>query len=131
MPKPSRGSARAWLLPIVLVLPLWSCLVIVSTAPGIISGATIVFVAFDDHGAFVAATHVMVADTAGEWRQSGSTGTDGSFRCTLGLGVTRVRMAVTPPAGYSLAGGDGWPRELDVPSDGSVRVEVRVVAGRP
>jgi hypothetical protein len=126
MPRPFRGSARARLLPLVLVLPLWSCLVIVSSTPTTISGATIVFVAFDDDGAFVASMRVTVVDVAGDWRQSGSTGMDGSYRCTVGSGVSRVRVSVTPPDGYALAGTERWPRELDLPADGSVRLEARV-----
>ena len=130
MPRPSRGSARAWILPIVLVLPLWSCLVIVSSGPTTLAGATIVFVAFDDHGSFVASAHVTVVDVAGDWQQSGATAADGSFRCAVGSGVRRVRVAVEPPAGYVLPPSERWPRELDVPADGSVRVEVRVISGR-
>ena len=126
MPRPLPGSARARLLPLVLVLPLWSCLVIVSSTPTTISGATIVFVAFDDDGAFVASMRVSVVDVAGDWRQSGSTGMDGSFRCTVATGVTRVRVSVAPPKGYALAVTERWPREIDLPADGNVRVEVRV-----
>jgi hypothetical protein len=126
MPRPLRGSARARLLPLVLVLPLWSCLVIVSSTPTTVSGATIVFVAFDDDGAFVASMRVTVVEVAGDWRQSGSTGRDGSFRCTVGTGVARVRVSVAPPDGYALAGTERWPREIDLPADGDVRVEVRV-----
>jgi hypothetical protein len=129
MPKPSRGSARAWLPAIVLLLPLWSCLVIVSSAPTSVSGATIVFVAFDDHGSFVASMRVTVVDVAGDWEQSGATATDGSFRCTVGSGVTRVRVAVAPPAGYAFPTSERWPRELDLPAGGSVRVEIRVTGG--
>ena len=126
MPRPFRGSARARLLPLVLVLPLWSCLVIVSSTPTTISGANIVFVAFDDDGTFVASMRVTVVDVAGDWRQSGSTGMDGSFRCAVATGVTRVRVSVAPPKGYALAVTERWPREIDLPADGNVRVEVRV-----
>ena len=126
MPRPFPGSARARLLPLVLVLPLWSCLVIVSSTPTTISGANIVFVAFDDDGTFVASMRVTVVDVAGDWRQSGSTGMDGSFRCTVATGVTRVRVSVAPPNGYALDVTERWPRELDLPADGNVRVEVRV-----
>jgi hypothetical protein len=126
MPRPLPGSARARLLPLVLVLPLWSCLVIVSSTPTTISGANIVFVAFDDDGTFVASMRVTVVDVAGDWRQSGSTGMDGSFRCTVATGVTRVRVSVAPPKGYALAVTERWPREIDLPADGNVRVEVRV-----
>ena len=126
MPRPLPGSARARLLPLVLVLPLWSCLVIVSSTPTTISGANIVFVAFDDDGTFVASMRVTVVDVAGDWRQSGSTGMDGSFRCTVATGVTRVRVSVAPPKGYALAVTELWPREIDLPADGNVRVEVRV-----
>jgi hypothetical protein len=38
-------------------------------------------------------------------------------------------VSVTPPAGYALASTEGWPRELDLPADGSVRIEVRVRSG--
>jgi hypothetical protein len=126
MPRPLPGSARARLLPLVLVLPLWSCLVIVSSTPTTISGANIVFVAFDDDGTFVASMRVTVVDVAGDWRQSGSTGMDGSFRCTVATGVTRVRVSVAPPKGFALAVTERWPREIDLPADGNVRVEVRV-----
>jgi hypothetical protein len=126
MPAAFHGSARARLLPLVFVLPMWSCLVIVSSSPTTISGATIVFVAVDGDGAFVASMRVTVADVAGDWRQSGSTGMDGSFRCTVGTGVTRVRVSVAPPNGYALAGTERWPREISLPADGNVRVEVRV-----
>jgi hypothetical protein len=126
MPRPLPGSARARLLPLVLVLPLWSCLVIVSSTPTTISGANIVFVAFDDDGTLVASMRVTVVDVAGDWRQSGSTGMDGSFRCTVATGVTRVRVSVAPPKGYALAVTERWPREIDLPADGNVRVEVRV-----
>ena len=126
MPRPLPGSARARLLPLVLVLPLWSCLVIVSSTPTTISGANIVFVAFDDDGTLVASMRVTVVDVAGDWRQSGSTGMDGSFRCTVATGVTRVRVSVAPPMGYALAVTERWPREIDLPADGNVRVEVRV-----
>ena len=126
MPRPLRRSARAWILPVILVLPLWSCLVIVSTSPTPISNATIVVVAFDDHGSFVASMRVTVVDVDGDWHQAGATGGDGSYRCTVGSGVTRVRVSVTPPAGYALAGAERWPRELDLPADGNVRLEVPV-----
>jgi hypothetical protein len=129
MPRPCGGAARPWLLPLILVLPLWSCLVIVSTSPTPISNATIVVVAFDDHGSFVASMRVTVVDVGGDWHEAGATGRDGSYSCTVGSGVARVRVSVTPPPGYALAGAEGWPRELDLPADGSVRIEVRVKAG--
>jgi hypothetical protein len=123
----SRTTWR-WCVPLLPLLTLTSCIVIISTSPTTLSGATIVFVATDHHGAFVPALHVTVTDVAGSWRSSGTTGRDGSFHCDVRSGVTRVRAEVLPPAGFMLQTSDAWPRSLDVPSDGSVRVEIRVSA---
>jgi hypothetical protein len=112
-----------------LLLAVTSCLVIVSTAPTTISEATIVFVAVDDHGAFVASLQVRVVDVMGDWRVDGLTGPDGSFHCGVRPGVTRVRAEIAAPAGYALLRSDEWPRQLDVPGTGTVRVEIRVIAG--
>jgi hypothetical protein len=128
--KPSpRSCARwKWFVPLLPLLTLTSCLVIVSTSPTTISGATIVFVATDHHGFPVPSMHVTVIDVAGAWRLNGVTAGDGSFRCGVRSGVARVRAEVVPPAGYVLLTSEPWPRHLDVPSSGSVRVEIRVRA---
>ena len=112
-----RGAAHAPLLPLV-----------VSTGPSALVGGNIVFVAVDGHGGLVASLHVTVADLAGDWRQDGMTARDGSFRCDVRSGVTRVRAVVTAPPGYVVSGTQPWPREIDVASNTSVRVEVRVTA---
>jgi hypothetical protein len=117
-----------WCIPILALLSLTSCLVIISPSSTTIAGATIVFVAADHGGAFVSSLHVTVVDVAGPWRSAGITGRDGSFRCDVRSGVTRVRAEVAPPAGYMLPMSEPWPRHLDLTSGGSVRVEVRVTA---
>ena len=67
MRKRSRGSRVPWTGMVVaaalLVLP--SCILIVSTAPTTVSGATVVFVAVDDDGFFVASLGVTVVDVHG------------------------------------------------------------------
>ena len=108
----------------LLVLP--SCILIVSTAPTPVSGATVVFVAVDDHGFFVASLGVTVVDVHGSWREHGVTTRDGSFTCSIEPGISRVRADVTPPAGYIVSDSKGWPRDVEVPSGGSTRVEIRV-----
>lgn len=125
----SGASGSRWyrFLPLLpLFLAVTSCLVIVSTAPTTLSGATIVFVAVDDHGVSVASLHVRVVDVAGAWRIDGLTGPDGSYHCGVRRGVTRVRADIAAPAGYALLRSDEWPRNLDVPGSGTVRVEIRV-----
>ena len=128
MQRRSWGSRVPWTWMVVAaaVLALPSCLVIIGTAPTTVSGANIIFVAVDADGAFVASLGVTVIDVHGDWRQHGLTRHDGSFTCTIGPGVSRVRADVTPPAGYVLSDSNGWPRDLQVPAGGSTRVEVRV-----
>jgi hypothetical protein len=74
-------AASRWVLPVVPLLALTSCVLIVTTTPTTISGATIVFVAIDDHGGAVASLHITVEDVSGEWRDDGLTAGDGFFRC--------------------------------------------------
>ena len=123
----SSGRWR-WFIPILPLVTLTSCLVVVSTNPTTISGATIVFVATDDHGAFVSSLQVTVVDLAGDWRVEGLTTRDGSFQCGVRAGVTRIRVEVAPPAGYVLVLSDTWPRHLDVSTGGSVRVDIKLKA---
>ena len=127
-PKPSRRRIAPWkpAVPLLAALTLNACIVFISTAPTAVSGATIVFVATDGHGQYVRSLRVVIADVAGVWRTDGLTGGDGSFRCGVGEGVTRVRAEVVPPAGYVLARSDNWPRDLDVSGGGNVRVEIHV-----
>ena len=127
-PHASSGSWRI-AVPIVALLTLPACLLVVSTGPTSIEGATIVFVATDDRGALVASLRISVADLDGQWHQSGLTSGDGSFRCGIRSGVTRVRAELTLPIGYVLRRSDQWPREIDVPTHGSVRIEIRVASG--
>jgi hypothetical protein len=133
MRRRSRGVVVPWrwLFPLVCLLCLPSCLLIVSTGPTELSDATIVFVAFDDHDARVAMLRITVVDVRGDWRAEGITSRDGSFRCSVPPGVTRVRAAAAAPSGYVLESSGDWPRELAVPSGGSVDVEVRMTALRP
>ena len=107
-PKPSRRRIASWkrAVPLLAALTLNACIVIVSTAPTAVSGATIVFVATDGYGQSVRSLRVVIADVAGVWRTDGLTGGDGSFRCGVSEGVTRVRAEVVPPAGYVLARSD-------------------------
>ena len=114
------------MIPLLAGLALNSCIVYFSTGPTPVSGATIVFVATDGHGQFVRSLQVTIVDVAGPWRANGLTGSDGSFRCGIDAGVTRVRAEVVPPAGYALGSADTWPRNLDVSGGGNVQVEVRV-----
>jgi hypothetical protein len=127
--KPSRRRIAPWkrAVPLLAALTLNACIVIVSTSPTTVSGATIVFVATDGHGRSVRSLRVVIADVAGVWRTDGLTGGDGSFRCGVSEGVTRVRAEVVPPAGYVLARSDNWPRDLDVSGGGNMRVEIHVV----
>ena len=115
-------------IPLLAALALNSCIVYFSTGPTPVSGATIVFVATDGRGQLVRSLHVTIVDVAGAWRADGITGDDGSYQCGVGAGVTRVRAAVVPPAGYVLARSDGWPRDLDVSGGGGLRVEVHVTS---
>jgi hypothetical protein len=129
MPKGARGRFALWrcCVPVAALLTLPSCLVVISTGATGLVGGNIVFVAVDDHGALVPSLHVTVADLASDWRLEGMTAHDGSFRCDVRSGVTRVRAAVTAPPGYVVSRTQPWPREIDVSST-SVRVEVRVNA---
>jgi hypothetical protein len=129
-PKLLRRRIASWkrAVPLLAALTLNACIVIVSTSPTVVSGATIVFVATDGHGQFVQSLRVVIVDVAGVWRTDGLTGGDGSFRCGVGEGVTRVRAEVVPPAGYVLARSDNWPRDLDVSGGGNMRVEVHVTS---
>jgi hypothetical protein len=126
--QPSTRPIWRAVLPVFLLLTLPSCLLVVSTSPTAITGATIVFVAIDDHGLFVASLTVSVTDLDGRWHDQGLTAADGAFRCVVGGGVQRVRAAVTLPSGFVLAGSDQWPRDIDVSPNGSVRLEIRVRA---
>jgi hypothetical protein len=130
MPKRARGQFAPWrcCVPIAALLTLSSCLIVVSTGPTALVGGNIVFVAVDGHGALVASLHITVVDLAGDWRLEGMTAHDGSFRCDVRSGVTRVRASVTAPRGYVVARNEPWPREIDVSSNMSVRIEVRVNA---
>ncbi len=123
-----RGPSATWrlLLLLMALLSLPGCLVIVSTGPTSIAGATIVFVAIDDRGALIASLKVSVVSVDQAWSEHGLTASDGAFRCQVGAGVTRVRAAVTPPAGYVLSGPERWPREVDVSSGGRQQIEVRI-----
>jgi hypothetical protein len=130
MLKRALGRFALWrcCVPVVAVLTFSSCLIFVSTAPTALVGGNIVFVAVDGHGALVPSLHITVMDLAGGWRLEGMTAHDGSFRCDVRSGVTRVRATVTAPRGYVVSTTEAWPREIDVPSNTSVRVEVRVNA---
>jgi hypothetical protein len=125
-----RANATGWrlLLALVALLSLPACLVIVSTGPTPVSGATIVFIAKDDGGRSIASLHVSVTGIDRTWRDAGLTASDGAFRVNVEPGVTRVRAGVEVPSGYAIAGGDRWPREFDVPPDGQLQVEIRVKA---
>ena len=129
-PKLLRRRIALWkrAVPLLAALTLNACIVIVSTSPTAVSGATIVFVATDGHGQFVRSLRVVIVDVAGVWRTDGLTGGDGSFRCGVGEGVTTVRAEVVPPAGYVLARSDNWPRDLDVSGGGNMRVEIHVTS---
>jgi len=125
----SAGALRN-ALQILPLLTLSSCVLIVGTSPTAISAATIVFVAIDDQGGAVASLRITVADVSGEWRDNGLTAWDGSYRCGVRTGVTRVRAEVTLPTGFVLVSSEGWPHEIDVSRGGTVRVEIRVKAAR-
>jgi hypothetical protein len=101
---------------------------VVSTGPTALVGGNIVFIAVDSHSALVASLHITVVDPAGDWRLEGMTAHDGSFQCDVRPGVTRVRATVTAPRGYVVAATEPWPREINVLSNTSVRIEVRVNA---
>ena len=130
MRKRAWGRFAPWrcCVPVAAMLTLSSCLVVVSTGPSALVGGNIVFVATDGRGALVASLHITVMDPAGDWRLEGMTAHDGSFRCDVRSGVTRVRAIVTAPRGYVVSTTEPWPREIDVLSNTSVRVEVRVNA---
>jgi hypothetical protein len=100
----------------------------VSTSPTLVSEATIVFVAKDSRGQLVHSLRITLVDVAGGWRMDGLTASDGSFRCGVRAGVTRVRAEVVPPAGYVLARSDSWPRQLDLSSGSSIVVDVHLTA---
>jgi hypothetical protein len=134
-PMPPRLSGRrraSWRLaaPLLGLLTLNGCVVYFSTSPTPVSGATIVFVATDDHGQFVRSLRVTIVDPGGAWRVDGLTEGDGSFRCGIRAGVTRVRTEVVPPAGYLLTPMDRWPRDLEVSGGGTLRVEIHVTSRR-
>ena len=121
-----RRPARAWRLAVALaaLLTLPGCLVYVSTAPGGVTGANIIFIAATADGGLVARLHVTVVSADGGWRHEGVTAADGAFRVAVGPGVTRVRASVEVPAGYTAAEPDRWPREIEV---GEGDLEVRVL----
>jgi hypothetical protein len=125
MRPPARSMWRV-ALPVFLLLTLPACLLIVSTSPTAVSGATIVFVAIDDGGLLVASLAVSVSDVDGHWQNQGVTARDGSFRCIVAEGITRVRAGVTLPSGFVLAGTDPWPREIDIPTSGDVEIQIHV-----
>lgn len=129
-PTPLRRRIATWTrgIPLLAALALNSCVVYFSTGPTTVSGATIVFVATDGHGQSVRSLGVTIIDVSGAWRGNGLTGGDGSFRCSVGAGVTHVRAEVVPPAGYVLTGAGSWPRDLDVSGGGGLRVEVHVTS---
>lgn len=129
-PKLSRGwiTPSKWAVLLLAALACNACIVFVSTSPTLLSEATIVFVAKDGSGLFVHSLRVTLVDVAGAWRMDGLTASDGSFRCGVRAGVTRVRAEVVPPAGYVLARSDSWPRQLDVSSGGNIVIEVRLTA---
>jgi len=131
MPHPYRRPIRLlrWCFAILPLLALSSCVLIVTTSPTAISGATVVFVAIDDDGGAVSSLHITVADVFGDWREAGLTGRDGAFRCDVRAGVSRVRATVALPSGVMLTRSEQWPRELDVQSGSTVRLEIRVRAG--
>jgi hypothetical protein len=119
-------------LPVVLLLTLPACLLVVTTSPSTFTGGTIVFVAIDDRGLLVASLAVSVTEIDGRWHSEGMTASDGAFRCVVAEGVSRVRAGVSLPPGFALAQSDQWPREIDVPSDGNVEIQIRVrAAGQP
>lgn len=132
MPHPHQRPTPLWkwCFAIPPLLALSSCLLIVTTSPTAISGATIVFVAIDDDGDPVSSLHVTVADVFGDWRDHGLTAHDGAFRCGVQTGVARVRAGVTLPSGFTLVSSEQWPRELEVESGGTLRVVIRVRAAR-
>jgi hypothetical protein len=122
------GPAAACRLAAVLfmLLTLPACIVFVSTGPGPVTNANIVFIAVTDDGGLVARLHVSVVSTdGGGWRQEGETAGDGVFRCRVGAGVTRVRASVTPPAGYVAGDPQRWPREIELSGE-DLELRVRV-----
>ena len=116
-----------WAVPLLAALACNACIVFVSTGPSFVSEATIVFVAKDSRGLFVPSLRVTIVDVAGNWRMDGLTASDGSFRCGVRSGVSRVRAEVVPPAGYALARSENWPRQLDL-SNGDNIVEIHLTA---
>jgi hypothetical protein len=131
MPRSGRAAWRVVMSAFVL-LTLPACLLVVSTSPSTFTGGTIVFVAIDDRGLLVASLAVSVTEIDGRWHSEGMTASDGAFRCVVAEGVSRVRAGVSLPPGFALAQSDQWPREIDVPSDGNVEIQIRVrVAGSP
>jgi hypothetical protein len=131
-PRPPRSRVASWkrAVPLLALLTVNACIVYISTSPTPVAGATIVFVAIDDHGRFVRGLRVVLIDVAGAWRADGLTETDGSFQCGVRAGITRVRTEVVPPAGYVLTPAESWPRHLDVSSGANLRIEIRVRARR-
>jgi hypothetical protein len=122
-----RGAACRLALSLLALFVLPGCLVFVSTGPGSVTNANIVFIAVTRDGGLVARLHVSVVSVdGGSWRQEGVTATDGAFRVTVGPGVTRVRASVTMPPGFAAAEPHRWPRDIDVRGDDlEVRVLVR------
>ena len=82
-PSPRRSQVASWkrAVPLLALLTVNGCIVYLSTGPTTVSGATIVFVATDNHGQFVGSLRVIIVDVAGGWRVDGLTQTDGSFQC--------------------------------------------------
>ena len=131
-PRLPRSRVASWkrAVPLLALLTANACIVYFSTGPTPVSGATIVFVAVDEHEQFVRSLRISLVDVAGRWRADGLTELDGSFRCGIQAGVTRVRTDVVPPAGYVLTPSNSWPRNFDVSGGGDLRVEIRVTSRR-
>jgi hypothetical protein len=106
----------------LFVLP--GCIVSVSTGPGSVTNANIVFIAVTADGGLVARVHVTVVSSDGGWREEGVTALDGALRVAVGPGVTRVRAWVAMPPGYVAAEPDRWPRDIDVRGED---LEIRVL----
>ena len=69
------------LLAAAFAIPLQACLLIVSSGPTTLQEANIVFVVFDETGAAVSDVTLSVTASAGDWGQTGQTGSDGLFTC--------------------------------------------------
>lgn len=114
------------LMTVVAALLLPSCILYVSSSPTSVGGATIVFVAVDGRGGSVESLAIRVVDLRGEWTGQATTSVGGSCSLVVGASVKRVRVDVTPPAGYVLTDARGWPREVDVSPGRNVRIEIMV-----